>query len=702
MILDKSWDKSNHFRLLVLVILTITYLPVSSQNFQKIENKATRNYDEGNFVEARDQFSVLFDAEWNKNVSASYLASCYLELDMPLKSYEVLSQITEPDPVNSYLMILTNYYLENFEEADRLLKDFKDTAGFDIQSLSGKITMAERNYASNTGILLQNFGSEVNSEHLEYSAVMYNGYNQLLFTSRKEENGSITDVDGLAFENIYFTELDLTDNWKKPIPFNVEIKEKRSHDATVQFFHSKNEMILYHDGQLYSATLKDGVWSKDHNLDLHSEKGSDTHCFITSDEKTIFFASDYLSDGEHLDLFVSHKEEDSEWSEPHPLNIFNTDLDEDSPFLANDSTFYFSSNGHNSMGGYDVFKSTYDRVKEEWGAPENMGYPVNTVAEDIYYTTDGKLAYLSSNRLGGYGSLDLYRVFLFNRVKVQGKLLDDNHEPIVDAEIDIKYDTTTIKSYTDSNGDYELFIPINTKLHITFIKDSLNLVEGDYIANVFFKDQNNNEFNFLIDYADTNPETINGNKDDQVVRHINIDVKNDYEDNPIIASVSDEKEKEWTDSLNRVAIEKQKVKREISTASKKTGENFDISSSHLKIRDAQISANKKINQVENETNRIVRIDGQQTERIENVEKWTDDKELYTVQILAMSRLKPDDAFFHQLDTAVINNIDGKDGLKRYFTGKYESKEEAIKAMRTLRSMGYYDAFIRRIKKYEEL
>ena len=190
MILDKRWRNRNQFRLLVLVVLTIAYLPGSSQNFKKIEKRASQNYDEGNFVEARDQFLILFDAEWNKNVSASYLASCYLELDKPIKSYEVLSQITEPDPVNSYLMILTNYYLENFEEADRLLENFKDTAGFDIQSLSAKIAMAEKKYASNTGIMLQNFGSEINSEDLEYSAVMYNGHNQLLFTTRKEEGGS--------------------------------------------------------------------------------------------------------------------------------------------------------------------------------------------------------------------------------------------------------------------------------------------------------------------------------------------------------------------------------------------------------------------------------------------------------------------------------------------------------------------------------
>ncbi len=682
------------FTLFFTALILVFPIQVTAQNLRKTEKEAIRNFDEGNFIKASKQFDMLYDADWNVKMTSTYLASCYLEMDDPNKAYEVLTQITDPDPANQYLLILTNYNLEKFDEARSLIKNFQDTTGFNIQSISQKISKAQSMYDSNQGILIQNFGDEVNSEDLEYSAVMYNDFNKLLFTSRKEES-EITDVDGLAFESIYYTQLDAFDNWEKSKPFNIEVKQERSHDATVQVYESGEKIILYHDGRLYSATLKNGMWSKDENLILHDKKGTDTHCFITSDEKTIFFASDYLSDGEHLDLFYTQLDNKGKWSEPKQLSKFNTDFDEDSPFLSNDSTFYFSSNGKNSIGGYDVFKSTYDRISKAWGPPENLGYPINTVADDLYYTTEGKLAYLSSNRLGGYGSLDLYRVFLFNRVKVQGRLLDKNQQPITDAEIDVKYDNSNIKSYTDANGDYELFVPINKKMHVTFIKDSLNMFEGDYIANISFEDENHNEFNFFIDYLNGDPTELDGQGDNKVVKHLNIDIKNDNQENQIIASVPETDEKVWTDSMNIAARELKRAelgRREMSIANEKGEEKADILSSNLKLRDATIrESNKKQPRVN--------IDNQPIQ-VEDFKKPT--KSTYTVQILAMSRLEANNKYFDKVDLAPVKNKDGKDGLKRFFVGEYKSFEDAKRAMNLLRGSGYDDAFIRRLDRYSEL
>ncbi len=684
-----NWSRKSAFRpLLSLGLLVLISISVLAQNPKRIEKQAVENFNQGNFVDARDQFIKLFDAGWNYNITASYLASCYLELDKPQKSFEVLSQVEEPDQVNSYLMILTQYYLEKFDEAERLISEFRDTTGFEIDVLKERIARAEEKYQTNNGILVQNFGDGVNSEDMEYSAIMYNGYNELLFTSRKEE-GAVTDVDGLAFENIYYTHLDSSDNWEKATPFNIEVKKSRSHDATVQFLESSQKMILYHDGQLYSATKKNGVWSRDEDLILHEVNGGDTHCYLSPDEKSIIFASDYASGGEHLDLFISYKNDEGAWSEPQPIIELNTDMDEDSPFIAGDSVLYFSSNGHNSMGGYDVYRTRYDTKMDKWGTPENMGYPINTVADDIYYTTEGKLAYLSSNRLGGKGSLDLYRVFLFNRVKVEGRLLTDNQEPISNAEINIKYENTSLKSFTDEEGNYDLFVPINTRMHITFIKDSLNLVEGDYIANISFKDQNNNEFNFFIDYVDQRSELVDGNKDDQFVRNLNIQVKNDYEDNPILASVPEGEERLWTDSVNYVAQRKRAeiLNPETTIATRSNDHKTEMRSGSLNIHEATIIEKPK-------------PDPPQTVKADNGQLHVDG---YTVQILAMPiKRPPDSTFFDKLDSTPVKNKDGKDGLKRFHVGNYKSKEEALEAMRILRRSGYSDAFVRKLDMYAEL
>ncbi len=675
----------------------ISSTQVVGQNLKRTEKQAISEFEKGNFIEAREKFQTLFKAEWNVSSTSSYLASCYLELDEPLKAYEILTQVSEPNSLNIYLRILACYYLEFFEEAERLIADFPDSTGLDIQSISDRVTRAKESYNSGEGILVQNFGENINSENLEYSAVMYNDYNKLLFTSRKEES-SVTDVDGLAFETIYSTEIDSTDNWVKATPLDIKDEKVRSHDATVQVYQSGNKMISYKDGQLYSSTLKDGVWTKDEDFVIHEGKGSDTHCFITRDEQTIFFASDYQSDGRHLDLYVSQKQEDGGWSEPEPLTMFNTEEDEDSPFLASDSTFYFSSRGHNSIGGFDVFKSTYDHERETWGPPENLGYPVNTVAEDIYYTTEGKLAYLSSTRLEGYGSLDLYRVYNFNKVKVEGKLVDDNQQPISDALIDVRYDSTNLKSYTDAEGNYEIFVPVNKKMHITFIKDSLNLFEGDYIANIFFKDENENEFNFFIDYMSSNPGVIKSDEDTKTVKHINVDIRNDYEANPIIASVPESEESLWSDSVNYVAKTKKKEElesREISFVEGKDGD-IDILSSHLKLREATVQLNQKNNQDAGDAKTSVATTGQTTD-------YDTLPDGYTVQVLAMPiKRKPESSYFDLLGEAEVKNLDGKDGLKRFFTGVYDTFGEALQAMRSLRKTGYSDAFVRKLSKYAEL
>ncbi|MEQ8879599.1 MAG: SPOR domain-containing protein [Cyclobacteriaceae bacterium] len=696
-----NWSKKSFLlTLLTTAILTLTFTPASAQNLRRIERQAIAEFENGNFIEARDKFQTLFKFEWNIYNTSSYLASCYLELDEPLKAYEILAHVSNPDELNTYLRILSCYYLEFFDEAEMLIESFPDSAGFDIEDLKKRVARAKESYSQGDGILVQNFGENINSENLEYSAVMYNDFNKLLFTSRKGES-AVTDVDGLAFETIYSTEIDSADNWKKATPLNIETEKKKSHDATVQVYQAGKKMISYKDGQLYSSTLKDGVWSKDEDFVIHEGKGSDTHCFITKDEKTIFFASDYKSEGKHLDLFVSQKMDNGGWSEPKPLEIFNTEYDEDSPFLATDSTFYFSSRGHNSIGGFDVFKSTFDHEKNQWGPPENLGYPINTVAEDIYYTTEGKLAYLSSTRLEGYGSLDLYRVYHFNKVKVEGKLVDDNKQPIPDALIDVKYDSTTLRSYTDEEGNYEIFVPINKKMHITFIKDSLNLFEGDYIANIFFKDENQNEFNFFIDYMSSDPGIIKSNEDNKTVKHINVDIRNDYEENPIIASIPKNEESLWSDSVNYVAKTKkieELQSREISFVDNKDGD-IDILSSHLKLREATVQVKQK--ETKDQSTGIA-----STTQVPGNQSSDYDGGLpsgYTVQVLAMPiKRKPESSFFDKLGDAEVRDRDGSDGLKRFFTGVYDSFEEAKYAMKMLRKTGYSDAFVRKLSKYEEL
>ena len=132
--------------------------------------------------------------------------------------------------------------------------------------------------------------------------------------------------------------------------------------------------------------------------------------FFSKDQKLIIFsAKPKLKDD--LDLYYSTKNENGEWIQPLSFNKnINSSLDEDAPFLAdNDKTLYFSSKGFNSSGDYDIFKS--ELVNGEWTEAVALKYPINSPANDIYYVVDeDNNAFLSSNREGGFGLMDIYKV----------------------------------------------------------------------------------------------------------------------------------------------------------------------------------------------------------------------------------------------------------------------------------------------------
>ena len=125
-----------------------------------------------------------------------------------------------------------------------------------------------------------------------------------------------------------------------------------------------------------------------------------------------------------------------DWSLPLNLGpVINTAHDDDAPFLlADDETMYFSSKGHQTIGGYDVFKTKLE--EGSWKQPTTMGYPINTVDDDIYFsvTSDEEVAYYSSGKSGGEGGQDIYQINMFDRslfvTIVKGYIKGSNNEPL--------------------------------------------------------------------------------------------------------------------------------------------------------------------------------------------------------------------------------------------------------------------------------
>lgn len=190
------------------------------------------------------------------------------------------------------------------------------------------------------------------------------------------------------------------------------------HDASISVSPDGLTLFVYQDslgdGQLKYSKLIGETWSDPAKLgsDINTSHW-ETHVTVSADGNELYFVSNRPDGSGGRDIYRCVKLPDGNWSKA--LNIgkkINTKYEEDAPFLSPDGQFlYFASKGHNTMGGFDLFVSKKDK-NGNWGDPQNMGYPLNTVDDDVFFQpmADGKRAYYSSRKDGGEGELDVYLV----------------------------------------------------------------------------------------------------------------------------------------------------------------------------------------------------------------------------------------------------------------------------------------------------
>lgn len=184
--------------------------------------------------------------------------------------------------------------------------------------------------------------------------------------------------------------------------------------------------------------------------------------FLSRDGKSMFFVSDRKNGVGQKDIWVCEKE-GNDWGKAKNLGFeVNSPFNEDSPFLTPDgNTLYFSSEGHNSMGGYDVFKCT--RLPNgKWSAPENLGAPINNGGDDIFYTPleNGSGAYYSSLNRDGEGDLDLFFIQYFPPVEPMAKFRLASSGFAPNDKVDVKIssaDGKEIRSFTMAANDSVMY-----------------------------------------------------------------------------------------------------------------------------------------------------------------------------------------------------------------------------------------------------
>ncbi len=264
---------------------------------------------------------------------------------------------------------------------------------------------------------VKNLGDSINTPFSEHSPVFTADESLLFFTSRRP-NGHKKLSDGEYDEDIYFALSDDDGNWEKAKNIG-EVINTEEHDATVSISIDGRELYLYREddkGSIYVSTLDNtNHWTKPVKLPKPiNSKYRETHASLGADNMTLYFTSDRPGGYGGLDIYVVKRLPNGEWGIPQNLGPeINTPYDEEGPYIHPDGkTLFFSSKGHTSMGGYDIFYSTYNENTGKWSKPKNLGYPINTTMDDVFYvpTPDGKRAYYASKQFNSMGKTDIFLI----------------------------------------------------------------------------------------------------------------------------------------------------------------------------------------------------------------------------------------------------------------------------------------------------
>ncbi|MDH5398467.1 MAG: hypothetical protein OEX02_09990, partial [Cyclobacteriaceae bacterium] len=246
------------------------------------------------------------------------------------------------------------------------------------------------------------FTGSVNSEYTEYNPVISADESIMAFTALRKDQRSGNFVEKIMISN------NVSGNWTVPeeVPFRVT-----GNLGTAGLSPDGQQMLIYiggtgGSGNLFTVNRDGDNWGTPVTLGraINSQSIEST-ASISSDGKTMYLASNRGGGYGGMDIYKAEKDANGNWGTPVNLGPgINSMYDEDAPFIHPDQkTLFFTSDGHNTMGGRDIFKAILKG--DNWTKPMNLGSPVNTTANDNYFTltADGSRGYFSSDRLGGKG-----------------------------------------------------------------------------------------------------------------------------------------------------------------------------------------------------------------------------------------------------------------------------------------------------------
>ena len=346
-----------------------------------------------------------------------------------------------------------------------------------------------------------NMGDSINTRFDEYINAITPDEEWLYFT-RKNPRGTETLDENQVYEEDFYIAHKVDSSWSEAVnlgpPINTRGNEGAlniSPDEKYLFFAACNREDGYGSCDIYWSKRIGNQWSEPKNLgDIVNSAQWDSQPSFSSDGKTLYFASKRFGGKGSSDIWKTELNKDGQWSIPVNLgDSINTRNEEMAPFIhPDDQTLYFSSNGHPGLGGLDLFYSRKSSIGE-WERPVNMGYPINTFADEISLVVNakGNIAYISSDIPGGKGRQDIYQFPLYTEARpmlttyFKGTVYDAETNEKLDARfelIDLATSRTTAESRSDKvTGGFLLVLPTEKNYALNVSKDGYLFFSDNFL-----------------------------------------------------------------------------------------------------------------------------------------------------------------------------------------------------------------------------
>jgi tetratricopeptide (TPR) repeat protein len=390
---------------------------------------AKHEFNENNMRGALTLYREVLDVEPNNYAALYGTAQCHYYLKKYNLALEYLDKAVAIRPNESaetqFFYGQTYHRTGKLDEAITSFQNFtafQKKTSYEVElamQFIQECKYAKAMMANPAPVQVTNMGDVVNSRFDDYTPSISSDNKTLLFTSRRNTNGNRIDEKGdyKYFEDIFSSEYDeSTGTWSKARAVEGQLNTD-TYDAVLSVSPDGNSMFVYKNntgnaGDIYYSTrnVESGEWGAAEKLERPINSSYfESSVTITADGNILFFISERPEGLGQGDIYMSEKK-NGRWSNPKNLGeIINTESDEKFVFIhPNGKTLYFASNGHRTMGSYDIFKSEW--VNGEWSLPVNLGYPINTVNEESTFSlsADNSRMYLSAELTDSFGERDIY------------------------------------------------------------------------------------------------------------------------------------------------------------------------------------------------------------------------------------------------------------------------------------------------------